>query len=157
VLEVKRGLRILCGLLVGVVASVSANAGVTDEYQRWTDENGTVHYSKEAPANTSTTSVTVKTAAIPEVESSASVEVVPSEASKEDETAARIKRMEQDLCDRAKESLRVLDEGQSIQQRSTATGEVRTLIGKEREAARLDAVAQVETFCGNSNEIKSGE
>ena len=147
---------VCCVVLVFAAGMSSAEAA--DEYHRWTDENGTVHYSKELPPDTVSTSVSVKTEKAPVVSEVGAKEPVAETApAPEDEVAAKMRAMEQDLCDRAKESLRILDEGQSIQRRSTATGETRPLVGAERDAARLEAVAQVDTFCSASNATKSGE
>ena len=148
------GRKIICSVLVSLFAT--AHCFADEKFHRWTDANGTVHYSQTPPPTVVTEQVSVQTAPVV----AANAEVMKSPVLDEtiapvDETLAKILAMEADLCLRAKESLQVLEEGKSIASHSSSGGRATPIVGAEREKAKVQARAQVVQFCVPSEVAKS--
>lgn len=131
------------------LALLGAPAFAKEQYYRWTDENGSVHYSASVPDRQLVERVDVHTRDA-SVEVTDNVLVRPVPEAPEDDVAKRIASMEAQLCVRARDSLQVIEEGQSIATHSTTDKSIRPLVGVEREKAKLEAQAQVEHFCAPS-------
>jgi len=144
-------------LVGGLLLGTQAVAG--EKYYRWTDEIGAVHYSTTPPENQTAKSVDIQSgqARAKPVEPSLGSATGETEPAPPDEAMQKMLAMEADLCERARASLQVLDDGRSITSRSTSTGQSRPLMGVDRENAKALAKAQVEQFCAPSAVVSREE
>jgi len=134
-------------LVGGLLLGTQAIAG--EKYYRWTDESGAVHYSTKPPEDQAAKSVDIQSGQVKvkPVDASVGSATSTTEPAPPDEAMQKMLAMEADLCERARASLQVLEDGRSITSRSTSTGQSRPLMGADREKAKELAKAQVEQFC----------
>lgn len=129
--------------LFGINASLA-----TAEVYQWTDENGLLHYSDQAPKGVTVTTATIDTPP----SQAASANNPPAAAEPEtppDETFSiqALPPADQEKCDGGKRSLKVLQDGGRIRSRS-ASGEV-TYLTQADIAERIENAKRViDIYCG---------
>jgi len=142
VLAVRRVL-LICGLLAS-----AAYAGAADKVDRWVDAAGVTHFDARPPADGQQSEevlVRGERRLKPELvqQDAPAAEVVA------DPVDEKLSAMDGDICERARESLRVLQQEKVVVRQDKQSGERRVLSAAERAEAVVTAEAEVKRVCGS--------
>lgn len=130
-----------------LVLAVGGYAHGADKVYRWVDAQGVTHFgSAPPPDGTEADEVKVRGGSAAAAESEAPVADAPV-AESGDDVDAKLSAIDAEICERARESLRVLREESVVVRRDNSSGERRVLSAEERVEAAKVAEAEVARVC----------
>ena len=135
--------RIVFGLVLACCASALCAQAT---YYKWTDANGTVHFSDTPPPGRKTQAVKVNDA------TAADKVVAPPQPSAQDKDALAKAQAayRQQSCDAAREDLRVLSQGRMVVSGDNPDAATK-LSTAQREQSRLRAQQRIAQYCGKGS------
>lgn len=137
-----RRVLLICGLLA------SAVAGAADKVYRWVDAAGVTHFDSRPPAD-GQQSEEVRVRGEQRSTSEPVQQDAPAAEAAGDAVDEKLSAMDADICERARESLRVLQQERVVVRQDKQSGERRVLSAAERAEAAVTAEAEVKRVCGS--------
>lgn len=122
---------------------------------KWTDENGTVHYSDQAPPHAQVEKLNIRTGtSAPVSEKSGSEEKEPAKPDDAQKPQPRLEVESKESlaikaknCERARSNLAALESAARIREEDPATGQLRYLPDEEKKAKTDQSRKDVEKYC----------
>lgn len=123
-----------------------APIALADKYYKWQDENGTWHYSKQAPKDANAEPLKVRSRGATPTDEELAAQAA---AEREAKTKALTDGSDSANCKRARENLNILLNNTQVQKDKDGDGKEEILTEDEQLAEVSATRKQVEKFCGN--------